>query len=93
MPSNVTIAKLAAIIQKNPGATVILDNDCWWMNRAGENPYDWESDDPNEVSRYDRFEDKKQIVSSSDMKYSSGPYGRDILEALAYIVGIELEDC
>jgi hypothetical protein len=92
MPSNVTIAKLASIIQKNPDAVITLDNDCWWMDK-GVNPYDWQSDDPKEVERYDKFEDKKRIVSSQDMKYSSGPYGRDVLEALAYIVGVTIEDC
>jgi hypothetical protein len=92
VPSNVTTTKLAEIIKKNPGAIVILDNDSWWINR-GENPYDWQSDDPKEVARYDKFEEKKTIVSSQDMKYSGGPYGRDILEALAYIVGVQIEDC
>lgn len=73
-----TLDDLVAIIRANPGCTVVLDNDCWWIYAAPANPS--EQDEPREVAR------------SSDFDRSvSHVYGQGVLDALAVIQGITVE--
>lgn len=71
-----TIAKLAGIIEANPGCRIIIDNDCWWINADGN------EDD----------EEAKELASSDDFKvntdfYTDGHcYGAAITEAFIYLL-------
>ena len=71
---------LVQIIRDNPGCVAVIDNDCWWIKASND-------------------DDAETLVSSDDnLKplgdggYGSGHcYGGDILQALAVIVGIQVE--
>lgn len=68
---------LAVWIRENPGATFVVDNDCWWV----EDPTDMEGTLINECD----------VLSKGDGGYGSGnTYGGDILQALAEIVGVKI---
>ena len=74
---------LVQIIKDNPGCTAIIDNDCWWLVKAGAQPFDHAEDDV-------LAQDGEVIPLGSG--YGSGcRYGGDILQALAAIVGISIE--
>jgi hypothetical protein len=73
---------LVELIKKNPRAVFVVDNDCWYMYASQE----------------DKDNDQHYIASDGDVKklgdggYGSGNcYGGDILQALAKIVGVQIE--
>lgn len=82
-----SIEDLADLIEANPGCTATLDNDWWCLESAM--PEDLDEDDDE---AYDEWQSTNRICSSDDMLGGGGSYGRDILEALALIVGIEIEN-
>lgn len=94
-----TVKGLAGLIKKHPNAVFTVDNDWWEMARdhSENNPYDGDSDDEAELSRYEKWEEKNRLCSSDDIEswgggYGSGSsYGGDILQALALIVGVTVE--
>lgn len=84
---------LVAIIKANPGCRAIIDNDCWSLHKAY--PYNWDLMTDKER---DKWRDTSELAYDGDVKplgdggYGSGCcYGGDILQALAIIVGINVE--
>jgi hypothetical protein len=87
---------LVQIIRDNPGCVAVIDNDCWWLYREHPdmNPHNYE----HETSAYEKWEKDNELASDGEVKrlgdggYGSGScYGGDILQALAIIVGMEVE--
>lgn len=73
---------LVQLINENPGAVFVVDNDCWWMHPAG----DWDEDEDRPILANDRTH------PMGHSGYGSGNcYGGDILQALAQIVGVKVE--
>ena len=76
--------RLSEIIKENPNATAIIDNDCWVLvsdklDEDGERIEIISSDSDN-------------FIVNDDGGYGSGNcYGGDILQALAEIVGLNIE--
>jgi len=89
-----TIRELADLIRANQGAVIVLDNDDWWIDRSpdAENPYQEGTNDDAEQARWEDWENNNLLARGRDYGYG-GPYGRDVLEALALLAGIEVEDC
>lgn len=85
---------LVKLIQDNPGARFIVDNDSWVMEKPYPVGYEnWEKDDQDEWR-----DNIAELACDSDVKvlgdggYGSGNcYGGDILKALAVIVGVSIE--
>lgn len=85
---------LVQIIKDNPGCTAIVDNDSWYLMKAKPPGFDNFSEQEK-----DEWSDNAQLASSHDeltwpkgrVGFSSCCYGCDILEALAIIVGINVE--
>lgn len=88
---------LAQIIRDNPDCVAVIDNDAWWLYRKhpSMNPHldddDFDAEDKwnrsNELASY-----RDDFHKLGDGGYGSGnSYGGDILQALAQIVGIEVE--
>ena len=85
---------LVKIIQANPGCVAIVDNDCWtlYKQHPDENPH--EEDGDESCAKWDK---KNELANNRNVKqigdgYGSGNcYGGDILQALAKIVGVEIE--
>lgn len=85
---------LVQIIKDNPGCIAQIDNDCWFLMKPYPEGYDkWSEGDQEEWS-----ENAELASSNDDLKplgdggYGSGNcYGGDILQALAIIVGIQVE--
>lgn len=84
-----TVNDLAKIIKKNKGCVAIIDNDTWYLLKTHRENL------PEDAS-YEE-EEANRLATSDDMVYSGSGYGRgsncggDILQALAKIVGIEVE--
>lgn len=84
---------LVQIIKDNPGCTLILDNDSWQLTKGDPEPDgfdDWTYEAEVE------WLDSQQLACDRD-KFANGRhgqicYGRGVLEALADIVGIKVED-
>ncbi|MFP5516348.1 MAG: hypothetical protein ACLGJC_25120 [Alphaproteobacteria bacterium] len=73
---------LVQIIRDNPGCRAVIDNDAWWLYPADSEDADT---DPLVTS-------SELIGALGDGGYGSGScYGGDILQALAVIVGINVE--
>lgn len=89
--AKLTIPELAEIIRNNPNCVATVDNDCWWIDRENHD------NAPDDDDAYDEWERNNRLVSSDDVDDSDGGYGSgctyggDILQALAYIVGITVE--
>lgn len=90
---------LIKIIKDNPGCYAQIDNDWWGLYRQppSENPY---GDEDGDYDKYEEWEENNRLADSSDDfkprlgdgGYGSGHcYGGDILQALAVIVGINIE--
>lgn len=81
---------LAEIIKQNPGCVAIVDNDHWTLYK--QHPYGG----PDDVDE-DEWMKANELANADDVKsigegYGSGRcYGGDILQALAQIVGIQVE--
>ncbi len=78
-----SIPQLAKLLENNPGCVVTLDNDCWWIDKAPTDDVDEDDDDHEPV----------RLVDSDDIQGGSSCYGQDILFALAYNAGIEIDFC
>ena len=90
------IKNLQQIIRDNPGCKVEIDNDDWtlYKNDAQPDDYDKWSDD----ARDEWFENQTLAVSSDEFEDLTGYgerrgylYGGAVLQALADIVGIQVE--
>lgn len=69
-------------IKANPGATFIVDNDGWYVM----DPSDIDNENAEPVI------DDTMVLPKGDNGYGSGcTYGGDILQALAEIVGVNIE--
>lgn len=78
---------LVQIIKDNPGCTVTIDNDCWFIYPSSNpNAYDAGLEEKELVSSYDELEPLK-----GNTYQSNNCYGGAILLALAEIVGIKIE--
>lgn len=89
---------LVKIIKANPGCVAIVDNDCWTLHRVhpDENPYNDDESD-SDFKKFHEWEERNTLARDGEVKrigdgYGSGNcYGGDILQALAAIVGIQVE--
>ncbi len=73
---------LVKLIKKHPNAVFTVDNDCWYMHKSQKS-----KDAGDEYIASDG-----DVKSLGDGGYGSGNcYGGDILQALAKIVGVEIE--
>lgn len=80
---------LVDVLRENPECIVTIDNDCWWITRESpkNNPFDVDGDYRKHVA----WDDANHLANDDTHPYGhGGPYGGDILVALAEIVGIEL---
>lgn len=74
---------LVKIIKENPGCKFIVDNDSWTCYPKG---YEMGADGVEELAS------DGHVIPLGDGGYGSGNcYGGDILQALAKIVGVEIE--
>ena len=84
---------LVQVIRENPGCRFTIDNDCWWCRPALPKPEsemtgdDWDAyDEAPDLAR------DGEVTERGDGGYGTGSsYGGDILQALAEIVGVEIE--
>lgn len=83
---------LVKLINDNPGAVFVVDNDCWSMHPARPKP-DSEMTESDWRAWYDAcLVDDSDVIPIGDGGYGSGSsYGGDILQALAVIVGVKIE--
>ena len=93
MTKQLTTAKLAALIKRYPDAVFTIDNDYWWMDAEPEenNPHDGDSEDEQELGRWEAWTARNRVCTSDDVMNSNSVYGGDVLQALAYIVGVQIE--
>ena len=80
---------LVQIIRDNPGCVATIDNDCWWLHTAPPKPVEDLTAD-----EYDVWQDTGELANATDIEpiEGGGCYdGRDLLAALAVIVGIKIE--
>lgn len=87
---------LVKIIKDNPGCIATIDNDSWYLRKNTPQPADYEKWSYEKASKWDKSQelasDRDDLVEYGDGGYGSGNcYGGDILQALAVIVGIQLE--
>ena len=84
---------LVKIIKENPGCRVIIDNDCWSLHKPY--PENWDEMDEDDREKWESKSslcNDRNVAALGDGGYGSGNcYGGDILQALAIIVGIEIE--
>lgn len=96
MAQNQQRKDLVEIIKANPGCIAIIDNDNWKLVKTQNEPpeaVDWD-DDQMEAWMLAQVlaSSNDDIVELGDGGYGSGfCYGGDILQALAKIVGIEIQ--
>lgn len=69
------IKKLAAIIEANTGCQIVIDNDCWWINAAGD-----DEDEPQEIAHSADFSVQTDFYSDGHC------YGAAITEAFIYLL-------
>jgi hypothetical protein len=86
---------LVQIIRDNPGCVAFIDNDFWRLSKSEPEPEGFD-DWPYHKQR--EWQEAHELVTSDDDLVEIGTgydggccYGGAILEALAVIVGIELE--
>ena len=86
---------LVQVIKDNPGCCAVVDNDCWVLYRESpwNNPHE-----EGDASAYDAWEKSNELAQDTTIKpVGDGGYGygcregRDLLYALAQIVGMRLE--
>lgn len=78
--------KLAKIIQANPGAVAIIDNDAWHLTKP--TPSGWD-----ELSNHEQDEwvDSSELAHSADYPDLPVVYGYGLLVAMAGILNIKIE--
>lgn len=81
------IVKLAKIITNNPGAVAYIDNDAWYLYKPLPTGYD---DWPQEEQ--DEWYGKSRLACSDDFALLGNSYGYGLLEAMAHIHNIKLEE-
>jgi len=86
---------LVHIIRDNPGCVAFIDNDFWRLSKGEPEPEGFENWSD---SKQEEWHESQELVTSDDDLVEIGTgydggccYGGAILEALAVIVGIELE--
>ena len=79
--------KLAQLIRENPGATIMIDNDNWQIYRPGPVDYDTWSEDAQ--MQWD--ETHSVLAANNNYPELSALYGYGVLEALAIIAGVKIE--
>jgi hypothetical protein len=87
---------LVQIIRDNPGCIATIDNDHWTLRKSTPVPTDF--DDWNTRGQ-NKWQEEQELATASDNFGSLGDggygcgncYGGDILQALAIIVGIQVE--
>ena len=79
--------KLARIILTNRGCTVRVDNDNWQIVKAL--PAKWE--DWNDEQQDEWYDTEGLIASNHEFPELGISYGFGVLEAMAHIVGVNLE--
>lgn len=80
--------KLAKIIEKNPGAVALVDNDDWYLEAPKPAGYDeWD-----EEQRYYWDEHRSTLARSYDFPELGATYGRGLLEAMALLTNITIEN-
>lgn len=72
-----TIAKLAAIIESNPGCRIVIDNDCWWIESALT---DDDDEEPEELAHSSDFHVQTDFYSDGHC------YGAAVTEAFIYLL-------
>ena len=79
---------LVELIKANPGATFMIDNDCWWMLPKQPKP-DAEMLDAD----WDEWQETKLADDGTIKRIEGGGncHGADVLQALAQIVGVKVE--
>jgi hypothetical protein len=79
------VKKIAKAIQANPGCVAVIDNDCWWLYK----------EDPcllDERFTDDEWEAADKAEKANVLASGTGPYGSELLYAMADILGVTLLD-
>jgi hypothetical protein len=84
---------LVELIKQNPGARFIVDNDSWSMHKPFPDGFDgWDEEAQDHWTDASQLVGDDEVTARGDGGYGSGNcYGGDILQALAEIVGVEIE--
>lgn len=83
----IALGTLAGIIEQNPGATAIIDNDVWYLEAITPPEYD----ELNEEQKRYWVDTQATLATSLDFPQLGCCFGYGLLQAMALICNITVE--